>query len=100
MASDVADLTTDVMAYESCRAGNDTVADIITIDSQLSTLTTYLNSTNVVAWQDALTAANGLLDCSHVPVAYCSNSFTWFFNGNWQFCHVVNGNCVPFARRS
>lgn len=72
MAVEVGSLTSQVEAYEQCKTSDAQHEDIAVLQEQLSLVASYMNSTNVAAWSQALIKANGVLACADVPLQWCT----------------------------
>ena len=64
MAITVNELTESVTEYATCQTSDAQLTAVSDITSLLNEVSGMISSSNVQAWQDALDAAPGLLDCN------------------------------------
>jgi len=91
MAATVADLTASVEEYQTCMSSADQIQAVQDVSDLLTEVSDMLKSDNVEAWRKALELAGPALDCSHIPVEWCSFQRT----SNNEICTNQNGACLP-----
>jgi len=90
MAVTVADLTTDVEAYQSCMSSNDQIEAVESITTLLGEVVDAIKNDNVDAWGVALRDSQGALTCGHIPVEWCAFQIT----PDNHVCTNQNGECI------
>lgn len=91
MAVTVASLTEDVESYRTCMSSADQIEAVERVTELLTEVSDRIKQDNIAAWGRAITDANGLLDCSYIPLEYCA--FQTLPNG--LICTNQGNQCVP-----
>jgi len=88
----VGDSSAKIEAYEECRTSDEQLTQLDALETQLETLTTYLNNSNVVAWRtiiEKLTLEGS--GCQFVPKEWC-NEIIYVEDGVFKQCAYDSGS--------
>jgi len=82
---EVGNVSAKIDAYEQCRTSDDQLEQLDNLETQLETLTTYLNNSNVQAWTQVISETGlGSAGCQYVPMEWCNNVL--YVDGGIQTC--------------
>jgi len=81
-----------IEAYEECRTSDEQLGQLDALETQLETLSTYLNNSNVVAWTSIISENSmGGDGCKYVPKEWC-NKIIYQEDGVFKECAYDSGS--------